>query len=194
MVVTGDRLLWDIARASGLVAWMLISTSVFLGVAAAMKMTRRPRPPWYVDLHRFMGGLSVVFLAVHVGTLFADRVVPFGWVDVLVPLASRFRPLPVAAGVVAMYLLAAVEITSLLMRRVPRAIWKAVHGTTFMLFLLVSAHALTAGTDATNRLVRVVAAAQLAGFVFFVLFRWLAPRRVPRPSVVAVAESAGASR
>ena len=194
MVVTADRLLWDVARTSGLVAWVLVSVSVFLGVAAATKLTTRPRPPWYVDLHRFLGGLSVVFVGIHVGALFADRVVPFGWVDVLVPLASRFRPLPVAAGVVAMYLLGAVEITSLLIRRIPRALWKAVHGSTFLLFLLVSAHALTAGTDAANRVVRVVAAAQLAAFVFFALFRSLAPRRAPRPAVVRVAESGGASR
>ena len=73
----------------------------------------KPRAAWMTDLHRFLGGLATVFTAVHVGALLFDRYVGFGVGDVLVPLHSSYRPVAVAWGVVALYLLVAVEVTSL---------------------------------------------------------------------------------
>ena len=100
------------------------------------------------DLHRFLGGLSVLFTAVHVAALIADNYVAFGPVDVLVPLAASWKPEPVAWGVVSMYLLAAVEGTSLVMKRMPRHWWRAVHLSSYALFWMAVIHGARAGTDA----------------------------------------------
>ena len=90
-------------------------------------------------------------MGVHLaGTLF-DRFVPFGLTDVLVPLASHWSPVPVALGVVSLYLLVAVEVTSLLRARMPARAWRAVHWLSFPLFGLVQLHLLLAGTDRTAR-------------------------------------------
>ncbi len=143
------QLWWYTARAGGLVAWALATASVVWGLLLSGRLTaRRPKPAWVLDLHRFLGGLTVVFVGVHVLALWLDSFVHFGAAELFVPLASGWKPGAVAWGIVALYLLLAVEVTSLLQRRIPRRWWHAVHLTSFGLFGFATVHALTAGTDA----------------------------------------------
>jgi hypothetical protein len=105
-----DKLAWYIARGSGLVAWALLAAAVLWGLLLASGMVpRRPKRAWWLDLHRFLGGTAVAFTVVHVAALVGDSYATFGPVEILVPLASHWRPWPVAAGVVTVYLLVAVE-------------------------------------------------------------------------------------
>ena len=84
---------WYIARATGLVAWALAVGSLLLGLALATRaMGPKPKGPWLLDLHRWLGGLAVVFTAAHVGGLIADSYVSFDLVDALVPFAASWRP------------------------------------------------------------------------------------------------------
>jgi DMSO/TMAO reductase YedYZ heme-binding membrane subunit len=142
------RLWWYVARSSGLVAWALLAASMLWGLALTTRaFAGRASPRWLLDLHRWLGGLAVVFVGLHLGTIVADTYVHFGPADVLVPLASSWRPRDVAWGVVALYLLVAVEVTSLVRRRLAPALWRAVHALSFPLFVLATVHALLAGTD-----------------------------------------------
>jgi predicted ferric reductase len=143
-----STLLWYTARASGIVTWALLAASVLWGLALSTRVLGgRPRPAWLLDLHRFLGGAAVVFLAVHIVTIMFDTYVHFGLVEVLVPLTGTWRPGAVAWGIVAMYLLVAVELTSLARARLPKRVWDSSHYVAFPLFLFASIHALTAGTD-----------------------------------------------
>jgi hypothetical protein len=80
--------------------------------------------------------------------------VHFGLADVTVPLASAWKPVAVAWGIVAAWLLVAIELTSLAQRRLPRRFWHGVHLTSFVVFVASTVHALTAGTDASNPVFR----------------------------------------
>lgn len=157
-----QQLLWYSVRASGIVAWVLVSASVSWGLLLAAKRTKRPRPAWVLDLHRFLGGLTWAFITVHLVALIFDRWVGFGLADVFVPMASSYRPGAVAWGIVATYLLAAIQVTSLLMNRIPRRAWHAVHLSSFVVFASSTAHALMAGTDGQRLLARGVAVAVTA--------------------------------
>ncbi len=143
-----NELWWYTARAGGLTAAALLAASVIAGLALTTAPRHaRPRPAWRLDLHRFLGGMAVVFVAVHLsGTLF-DHFVPFGLTDLLVPLASHWSPIPVALGVVSLYLLVAVEVTSLLRGRMPARAWRLTHWLSFPLFGLVELHLLLSGSD-----------------------------------------------
>ncbi|MGZ4147899.1 MAG: ferric reductase-like transmembrane domain-containing protein [Actinomycetota bacterium] len=144
---------WYVARASGLIAWALLSASVVWGLAISTKVLGgRPRPAWVLDLHRFLGGLAAIFLGVHVGSLLLDTYVHFGLVSALVPLVATWHPVAVAWGIVGMYLLAAVEITSLVRRRLSKRAWRLTHYASFPLFVVATIHGLTAGTDGRSRL------------------------------------------
>jgi DMSO/TMAO reductase YedYZ heme-binding membrane subunit len=162
------------------VIWGVLLSTRLLG--------RRARPKWLLDLHRFLGGLAVVFVGVHVGALLLDTYVPFGLTEVLVPFASTWKPGAVAWGIVGFYILIAVEITSLLMKHLPRKVWHTIHLGSFGLFVVATLHLLTAGTDATNPIVRasiVVAGATVAAGVAWALER--RPRAdAPRPDHVPI--------
>ena len=142
------RLWWYVARAGGLVAWALLAASTLWGLALTTRaFAGRAAPRWLLDLHRFLGGLSVVFVGVHLTGVVADTFVHFGLADLFVPLAASWHPLWVAWGIVAFYLLIAVEVTSLLRSRLSHRLWKAVHGLSFLLFGVATVHVLVAGTD-----------------------------------------------
>lgn len=146
---------WYFARAGGLVAWGLLAATVFWGLIYAGRLTRKvPPPAWNLDLHRFLGGLSLVFVAIHVAALTADKYVDFGLPQVLLPFASHWRPGAVAWGIVAMYLVVAVEVTSLAMRWLPRRLWRQIHLLSFVLFVFSTVHAIESGTDMANPVVR----------------------------------------
>ena len=70
----------------------------------------------------------------------------------LVPFASSWHPLAVAWGVVAMYVLLAVELTSLARHRLPQRMWRIIHVSSLPLFVLATVHYVAAGTDASNRI------------------------------------------
>jgi predicted ferric reductase len=139
---------WYVARASGLVAWGLLAGSVVWGLLMTSKVVRRwARSAWLVDLHRWLAGLALVFTAVHVVAIMSDTYVHFGLASVLVPLAAHWHPVMVAYGIASLYLLIAIEVTSLLRHRINRRAWRAVHFLSFPLFVASTVHGLTAGTD-----------------------------------------------
>jgi predicted ferric reductase len=167
---------WYLARSTGIVAWVLATASVVWGMALATRaLGAKPKAPWLLDLHRYLGGLTVLFTAGHVFALIADSYVEFDLIDVLVPGASDWKPLPVALGVVALWFLVGIELSSLLMKRLPRRLWHAVHLTSFAVYVLATIHFLTAGTDSTNLAVRVAAAGSVGVVAFFALYRWIGP-------------------
>jgi sulfoxide reductase heme-binding subunit YedZ len=139
---------WYVARSSGLVAWALLAASVVWGLLMTSKVMRgRTKNSWLLDLHRWLGGLALIFTGVHVVSIMGDTYVHFGLASVLVPLATNWHPLAVAWGVASMYLLVAVELTSLARRHLSNRLWKRVHFLSFPLFVTSTLHGVTAGTD-----------------------------------------------
>jgi hypothetical protein len=181
-----ERFWWYVARSSGIVSWLLLSAAVLWGLLYSSRMIPvRSAPRWLLDLHRFLGGIATIFVGVHLGALVLDSYVKFGPADLLVPLASSWKPGPVAWGVVALYLLVAVELTSLAMRRLPRSWWRAIHASSFVLFAVATVHVLTAGTDARSLPTVVTAVVVLAAVTFALAYRILVTiSPVPRLSAV----------
>lgn len=156
------QLPWYVARAAGLVAWVLLTASVLWGLTMTTRVAKgKVSRPWLLDLHRYLGGLAAIFTGVHVGALLLDTYVHFNLTSVLVPFASTWRPTAVAWGVVSLYLLLAVELTSLARAHLSRRVWRAVHFASFPLFFMATIHMLTAGTDTVNPILRVAAAVSM---------------------------------
>ena len=101
------------ARAGGLVAYLLLTLSVALGLALSLRW-QRPRWPRLItnEMHSFMTLPTLVFVCVHVAAVWVDPFTRFGWRDVFIPLASAYRPLWLALGIVGLYLLLAVWIST----------------------------------------------------------------------------------
>ncbi len=177
-----SQLTWYVARAAGLVAWTLVLTSVLWGLVLATRLLgrRQPGPAWLLSMHRHLGALALVFTGVHVGAILLDSFVHFGFVDALVPLASQWHPVGVAWGIVGMYLLVAVEVTSLARRRLAPSVWRRVHLLSYGLFVVSTVHLLAAGTDARELIPVGVAAAAGTAAIFAGVATWWW-RAVPEP-------------
>jgi DMSO/TMAO reductase YedYZ heme-binding membrane subunit len=140
--------------------------------------------------------LTVSFVAIHLIALVADSYVHFTLIDLAVPFASDWKPGAVALGVIATWLLVAVELTSLAMRRLPKRIWRAIHLSSYAVFWLTSIHAALTGTDRSRRLYQVTAAASIIAVAWALMYR-LANRRAtgaPTPSRGPDRAAAGTGR
>ena len=148
-----EQLWWYVARSGGIVALLLAAASVVYGLLLSSKITGRdPGPKWLLDLHRYLGGGTVIFTLIHMVALMLDSYVNFTLVDLLVPGAASWNPGAVAWGVVAFYLLVAVQVTSMMMKKIPRKWWKWIHMSSYALLWTGLVHGLQAGTDASHPL------------------------------------------
>lgn len=189
-VLQHEQLWWWVARSGGIVALVLTGLAVIWGLALSTKvMQGTPTPKWLLSLHRWLGGLSVTFTGVHIAALVLDSYVHFGVAEILIPFASEWQPGAVAWGVVSMYLLVAVQLTSVFMKRLPRSWWKRVHMTSWLLFWTGLIHGVTAGTDAAHPIYVGVTGLMTLLVIFLTSFRILASRRRPRPAAVPRADA-----
>lgn len=177
MTVDG-QIWWYLARAAGITAWALATASVLWGMALSTRaLGPKPSAPWLTDLHRFLGGLTVAAMAAHLLGLWADSYVHFGASELFVPLASSWKPWPVALGILAMYGLVAVEVTSLLRGRMSRRWWRRVHLTSYVVWVAATAHLLLAGTDAANPVMLWTTLASIVAVAFFTVYLVIGPKR-----------------
>ncbi len=185
---------WFVSRSSGIIAWALLTLSVCWGLFVSTKaVAKASTPAWLLDLHRFLGGIAVTFTAIHLIGLWADSYVEFGWSELFVPMASEWKPGPVAWGIVSVYLLVAIELTSLAMKFLPRKLWRAIHHLSLPLYAMATYHGVAAGTDKTNQIFRLAALASINIVTFLAIVLILAARRAAvvranaiRPERVAV--------
>lgn len=168
---------WLTARATGIIAWAVLSLSVLLGATLSTRvLANRPTPAWLQDLHRATGGLAITFTVVHLAALVADTWIHFDLADLLIPFVSNWKPLPVAAGVIAFWLLLIVEASSLARRHIGPTWWRRIHITSFGLWVLATGHLLTAGTDAHGGPLPLIVLATTMAIAILVLVRVLRPR------------------
>lgn len=195
IAATNEQLWWFAARSSGVVLWVLMTSSVAWGLAVSAKLVRRKGlPAWMLDLHKHLAFLSIVFTAIHLVALWADSYATFGWAELFVPMASSWKPGPVAWGIVAMYLLVLVQVTSWLKRRIPRQVWHTIHLASLPMIVMGTIHGITAGTDWKSRTVQWGLIIGATSIVWLATFRALSPRAAKGSERLAAARAAVAAR
>lgn len=159
---------WYATRASGVVSLVLLTLVVALGVAGSLRLRSERWPRFLVTgLHRNLTLLTLVFLALHIGTTLLDAFTPIGLRDVFVPFLASYRPIWLGLGAVAFDLLLALTVTSLLRARVGYRVWRSLHWLAYAAWPIAVFHGLGTGSDArfgwlqalTSACVLVVAAA-----------------------------------
>ena len=147
-----DNVMWAFGRASGVVALVLLTGSVVIGILTRSGRPLPVIPRFSVQLiHRTIALTSTVFVLLHVGTLLLDSYAKLTLTDVLVPfLSAANNPVWVGFGTVALDLLLAVIVTALLRNRIGTRAFKAVHWATYLLWPISLAHAIGSGTNGTS--------------------------------------------
>jgi hypothetical protein len=139
---------WDVARAGGFTAYILIMLSVAVGLALTMHW-QSPKWPRLInsELHNFLALLGTVFIGIHVLAVWVDPFTRFGWAEVFLPFVSHYRPLWMAFGIVALYLGIAIGISTWIRPFIGYKWWRRLHVLTLLSFILVTIHGVATGSD-----------------------------------------------
>jgi ferric reductase like protein len=151
---------WYLTRGSGVVALLLLTASICLGIATTLRWRTRGLPRFAVaGVHRTVTLVAIVFVCVHVATTVLDRYAPIGWKDAVVPFISPYRPVWLGLGAVAFDLLLALVLTSLLRARIGHRIWRATHWLAYASWPVALVHSLGTGSDARTSWLPAIAVA-----------------------------------
>ncbi|GAC1648532.1 MAG: hypothetical protein NVS4B9_39920 [Ktedonobacteraceae bacterium] len=143
-----NSVVWGVARAGGLTAYVLLALAVIIGLALSLHLqsTRWPRLI-NNELHNFLTLLGLVFTVVHVLAVWIDPFTSLGWNEIFIPLASSYHPWWMAMGIVGLYLGIAIGISTLLRPHIGYTWWRRLHYATLLIYVLVTAHSIGIGTD-----------------------------------------------
>lgn len=166
---------WYVARAAGLVAFGLLTLSVWLGLTMSTRLATRLQKRLF-GWHQTLAWTGLSMLGLHAGALLFDPTLHFGLPSVLVPFASAWRPGAVAAGVVAGWLTLMLAASFRLRRWIGQKGWRRLHYASFVAFALALGHALTAGSDLRGVNGPVLAALAAGPAVWLTFYRVLTPR------------------
>jgi len=144
--------MWYLTRASALTAWAFLTLTVVWGALVSGRFVhRKGGRRWLLDLHPYLGALGLGALAIHIVTAIVNSYVGLTWLNVVVPFTSAWRAVGVGFGAIAMWLLVAVEGTSMLRRRMQRTTWHRIHVLSYAMAWMTAIHAVMSGTDLGNR-------------------------------------------
>ena len=140
--------LWYVTRATGLVALLMLTASVLLGLLAAGRFSGDRWPRFLTQgLHRNISLLVVVFLTLHIASTVLDTYTSIPLTAAFVPLASGYKPPWLSLGAVALDLLLALIVTSLARGRLGYRLWRGLHWLAYACWPVAVAHGLGIGTD-----------------------------------------------
>lgn len=181
---------WLVSNASGIVALVLVSLSVLLGLAMASRVLRSPA--WRrtaISLHEHVALAALAAIAAHGLALLGDRWLKPGWTGITIPFALAYRPVATGLGIIAGYLAVVLGPSFYLRRRLGARRWRQAHRATVLVWALGVVHALGAGTDAGRPWLRIVALFPAVPAAYLLAIRALS-RRVPRDRRPSVPRSA----
>jgi DMSO/TMAO reductase YedYZ heme-binding membrane subunit len=171
---------WIILRAAGVGAYLMLFASVAFGlVATTAPFGKRIAKQSAILIHQFLSTVGLVLLVIHVGGLLVDSFMHFAPRDVLVPGASTYRPIPVALGIIAMYAMVMVLVSSWVRRHYSSKLWRRLHLAAAPTFALAMLHGVFAGSDATRRWMFLTYVITGSIVVFLLLLRGLQGGRTP---------------
>lgn len=143
-----DTILWYATRGAGATTLVLLTGVILLGILSVRRFEAAGWPRFLTTgLHRNLALLALIFLGIHIVTAITDPYTHLG-LAALVPFASSYRTLWLGLGAVALDLLLALILTSLMRRVIGRRAWRAVHWLAYLCWPVAVLHGLGTGTDA----------------------------------------------
>ena len=191
IAATSGKAFWYATRGTGVVALILLTASVVIGIVTSIRLETRGWPRYVIELvHKNVSLLVLVFLGLHIVTTVQDGYVPIHYLDALIPFRSPYRTFWLGLGTVAFDLLVALVVTSLLRVRLGYRSWRFVHWFAYVCWPVAFVHALGTGSDTRYGWSVVLDLAMLAAVVAAAAWRVAVDRDRVRPfgwGAVAVA-------
>ena len=141
------HLFWITSRAAGIVALVLASVSVALGLMMALKLVKR-RGPDMIALHEILSLGTIIAIAVHGLSLIGDAYLHPSLADIAVPFLSSYKTVWTSLGIISGYGMALLGLSYYLRGRIGPGRWRKLHRLTVVFWVLGIIHTLGEGTDA----------------------------------------------
>ena len=164
---------WLASRAAGVVALVLVSLSVGLGLANAARLVPPRLRRTVIALHEQVALAGLVSIAAHGLLLLPDRWLHPGLAGIAVPFANAYRPAATALGVVAAYLAGVLGLSFYARRGIGPRLWRRLHVATLAAYAMSVAHTLLVGTDAATLWLRGLLAVTAAPIVGLLAVRFV---------------------
>jgi methionine sulfoxide reductase heme-binding subunit len=188
---TTDHVWWLASRSAGIVAYLLLSASVVLGLAMALRLAPPRAAALLRTLHERVAIVALAATGAHGLLLLGDGWLKPGLSGVLVPFAGEYRPVWTGIGILAGYLAAALSLTYYARRRIGARRWRAAHRLIPVAWAMAVVHVIGAGTDAGSLWLQAPLALTMSVVLTLLGRRLLggrpargtrAPRRAPAPA------------
>jgi hypothetical protein len=163
---------WYLSRAAGFTAYLLLFTSVALGIAIGTRLTERfVRRNVVFDLHRFTTILALLFTLFHVYVLLGDGYFNFNVWQLSIPFLTPYRTWQTAVGVVSLYATVLLIASFYVRQYIGYRTWRVLHFLTFALYAGATLHGISAGTDTTQTWARLIYLFTGASVVALIMYR-----------------------
>jgi sulfoxide reductase heme-binding subunit YedZ len=179
--------LWILLRAAGIGAYVALFLSIAWGlVSTTGVITKRVSKPASNAFHAVVASTGLVLLGAHLVLLTMHDFMPFGVMDVLVPMRATYRPIAMTMGIVAMYVTVLVVVTSWVRKGLNTRLWRAIHLLSVPAFMLALLHGFFGGSDTDRPWMLALYGVTGVVTLFLVLVRGLSagyrPPRAERPA------------
>jgi hypothetical protein len=139
---------WYLTRAGGLISFLLLYLAIFFGIAIRFPGLKKIfQPVDSYDFHAWISVQALIFVIIHGLVLLTDEYLNFSLKDLFIPLSSTYQPELVTLGVLGMYAMVAVILTSYFRKYISQRIWRVTHFLNIVLYGLAFFHAYYLGTD-----------------------------------------------
>lgn len=141
---------WYMARAGGIMAYLLLWISTIWGLTLSTKLLAG----WFSPVkaygyHEFLSLLAIVFSGLHVAVLLGDEYIKFNIFHLAIPFTAPYRPIWTGLGTVSLYLIMGITASFYVRNLIGQTTWRYLHYLTFVAYLLVLGHSIMAGTDSS---------------------------------------------
>jgi methionine sulfoxide reductase heme-binding subunit len=143
---------WLAARATGIVAFLLLTFQIVLGLVLSHPTNRST---WNLSKRIFPGHdhiwvFVMAFLIAHIVSLVVDPKAGVSLGGAFIPGLSEYRSSPVAIGTLALYAFVFTAVTARWTKLLPRGMWLAIHRFALVVWAMAWMHGVLAGTDTSS--------------------------------------------
>lgn len=138
---------WGVIKAAGLTSYALIVVSIVLGAFSYGSTVPAKIRGILLPAHQYAGWLGFLFGLLHGLVLTINEYQPFSLSEILIPFTADHHPVANGLGTIALYIIAAILISSDIMKKLGKKIWRSIHLLSYPLFLLSLIHGIVVGSD-----------------------------------------------
>lgn len=144
---TGPHLFWIVSRAAGILALVLSSASVTVGLSMGGRFVKR-RGLDLKSIHEALSLATIVALVIHAVSLLGDGFMSPNIADLTVPFVSGYQRWWTSLGILSGWALILLGLSYYARTKIGVARWRMLHRFTALAWLGGLAHSLGEGSDA----------------------------------------------